>query len=75
VAVNLIVLAVTLLMAAFVGVWIFLPRLRAWMEMPKHRFLELQRRFPSVLRDHQPEREQPSQEERRHRPLDHKGDG
>ena len=27
-AVNLIVLAVTLLMAAFLGVWIFFPRLR-----------------------------------------------
>jgi hypothetical protein len=51
VAVNLIVLAVTLLMAAFVGVWIFFPRLRAWMEMPKHRFLEQQRRFPGVLRE------------------------
>jgi hypothetical protein len=51
VAVNLIVLAVTLLLAAFVGVWIFLPRLRAWMEMPKHRFLESQRRFPRVFRD------------------------
>ena len=62
-AVNLIVLAVTLLMAAFVGVWIFFPRLRAWMEMPKHRFLELQRRFPSVLRDRQPGREEPSQQE------------
>jgi len=49
-AVNLIVVAVTLLMAAFVGVWIFFPRLRAWMEMPKHRFLELQRRFPNVRR-------------------------
>jgi hypothetical protein len=54
VAVNLIVLAVTLLMTAFVGIWIFFPRLRAWMEMPKYRFLEQQRRFPSVLRDRQP---------------------
>jgi hypothetical protein len=61
VAVNLIVLAVTLLMAAFGGVWIFLPRLRAWMEMPKHRFLESQRQFPSVLRNRQSGREKPSQ--------------
>ncbi len=53
-AVNLIVLAVTLLMAAFVGVWIFFPRLRAWMEMPKYRFLEQQRQFPDVLRERQP---------------------
>jgi len=65
VAINLIVLAVTLLMAAFVGVWIFFPRLRAWMEMPKYRFLELQRKFPSVPRDRQPGREEPSQQEGR----------
>ena len=50
-AVNLIVLAVTLLMAAFLGVWIFFPRLRAWMEMPKYRFLERQRQFLGVFRD------------------------
>jgi hypothetical protein len=60
VAVNLIVLGVTLLMAAFLGVWIFFPRLRAWMEMPKYRFLERQRRFPDVLRDAQPGKEGPS---------------
>jgi hypothetical protein len=50
-AVNLIVLAVTLLMAGFVGVWIFFPSLRAWMEMPKYRFLEQQRSFPGVIRE------------------------
>jgi hypothetical protein len=65
VAVNLIVLAVTLLMATFLGLWIFFPRLRAWMEMPKYRFLEQQRRFPVVLRDRQPGREEPSQQEGR----------
>jgi hypothetical protein len=64
-AVNLIVLAVTLLMAAFLGVWIFFPRLRAWMEMPKYRFLEQQRQFPGVLRDRQPGRGGPSQQEGR----------
>ena len=64
-AVNLIVLAVTLLMAAFVSVWILFPRLRAWMEMPKYRFLERQRQFPSVLRERQPTREELSQQERR----------
>jgi hypothetical protein len=58
VAVNLIVLAVTLLMAAFVCVWLFFPRLRAWMEMPKYRFLEQQRRIPDVLRDRQPRSEE-----------------
>jgi hypothetical protein len=56
VAVNLIVVNVTLLLVAFVAVWIFAPRLRVWMEMPKHRFLESQRRFPTVLRDGQPSR-------------------
>jgi len=40
-------------MAAFVTVWILVPRLRAWMEMPKHRFLETQRQFPGVLREKQ----------------------
>jgi hypothetical protein len=52
------VLAVTLLMAAFLGVWIFFPRLRIWIEMPKYRFLEHQRRFPGVVRGRQPEREE-----------------
>ena len=64
-AVNLIVLAVTLLMTVFLGVWIFFPRLRAWMEMPKYRFLEQQRQFPGVLRDRQPGKEEPSQQEGR----------
>jgi hypothetical protein len=63
VAVNFIVLAVTLLMASFVGVWIFFPRLRAWMEMPKYRFLEQQRGFPDVLRERRAGKEEPSQQE------------
>lgn len=49
-AVNLIVGFVTLLMAGFLAVWIFFPHLRGWMEAPKYRFLERQRRFPEVLR-------------------------
>lgn len=53
--IDLIVLVVTLLMAAFLGVWILFPRLRAWMERPKYCFLEQQRRFPGVFRDRQPE--------------------
>ena len=59
-AVNLIVLAVTLLMAAFVGVWISFPRLRTWMESPKYRFLQQNRRFLGVLRDGQPSGEDSS---------------
>lgn len=50
-AVNIIVLTVTLLMAAFVGAWILLPRLRSWIEAPKYRFLDQQRRFPRIVRD------------------------
>jgi hypothetical protein len=49
-AVYCILSAVTLLMAVFVGVWIRCPGLRAWMEMPKHSFLEQQRRYPRVVR-------------------------
>jgi hypothetical protein len=51
VAVNLIVLVVTLLLAGFIAVWLFVPRVRPWMERPKHRFLERQRHFPAVVRD------------------------
>jgi len=58
-AINLIVLAVTLLMAAFVGVWFGFPRLPGWIEMPKHRFLESQGRFPSVLRNQEAHRKEP----------------
>jgi hypothetical protein len=61
VAINLIVLAVSLMMAAFVGVWLFFPRLRPWMEMPKHRFLEQQRMYPDVHRDGQRGEEVPSE--------------
>lgn len=50
-AVNLIVAAVTLLMAGFIAVWLAIPGLRPWMEAPKHRFLERQRRFPAVTRN------------------------
>ncbi len=57
-AVNIIVLAVTLIMAGYLGVWIFVPRLRAWMELPKYQFLEQQRRFHGVLRDPQPSSEE-----------------
>ncbi len=53
-AVNLIVLAVTVLAAGFIAVWLAVPGLRPWMEMPKHRFLHRQRRFPDVDRGSEP---------------------
>ena len=34
-AVNVIVVAVTLLMGGFVAVWLICPRCRAWFEAPK----------------------------------------
>jgi hypothetical protein len=46
VAVNLIVLAVTLLVAGFVLVWICFPPVRTWIEAPKYRVLEWPERFP-----------------------------
>ena len=54
-AVNLIVVAVTILVAGFVAVWIAVPGLRPWVEMPKHRFLQRQRRFPGVQRGSGPQ--------------------
>jgi hypothetical protein len=65
VAVNFIVLVVTLLMVAYLAVWIFFPRLRAWMEMPKYRFLERQRKFLGVVRGPQLTREEVSQQQPR----------
>ena len=52
--VNLIVLGATGLVAGFIALWIGFPRLRPWMERPKHCFLERQRRFPVVARDPAP---------------------
>jgi hypothetical protein len=51
VAINLIVAAVTLLMAGFVAVWTLSPSLRARIESPKDRFIESIRRFPRAVRD------------------------
>ena len=51
VAINLIVAAVTLLMAGFVAVWALFPSLRAWMESPTDRFIESDRHFPRAERN------------------------
>ena len=48
--VNLIVLAVTLLMGGFLGVWVAFPRLRPWIEAPKYRVLQWDRRWPAAVR-------------------------
>jgi hypothetical protein len=45
VAVNLIVLAVTLLVAAFLCVWVCFPSLRRWIEAPKYRVLQWPNRY------------------------------
>jgi hypothetical protein len=53
VAVNLIVLAVTLLVAAFLIAWVCFPRLRRWIEAPKYRVLQWPRRYPDAARPEQ----------------------
>jgi hypothetical protein len=50
-AINLIVLAVTLLTAGFLLVWALCPSLRPWMEAPKYRVLDWERRFPTATRE------------------------
>ena len=42
--------AVAILTTGYGLVWLFRPDLRDWMESPRDRFLELQRRFPRVVR-------------------------
>jgi hypothetical protein len=41
---------VTALMAAYCLLWLFCPTLRDWMESPRDRVLEGERRFPRVTR-------------------------
>lgn len=43
----LIVTALTLVVAAFVVAWLLLPGFRIWIEAPKYRVLEQERRFES----------------------------
>jgi hypothetical protein len=51
VAVNLIVIAVTLLVGGFLVIWLAFPRLRPWFEAPKYRILEWERRYPAAVRN------------------------
>jgi hypothetical protein len=48
--VYLTLAAVAILITGFGLVWFFRPDLRDWMESPRDHFLELQRRFPRVVR-------------------------
>jgi hypothetical protein len=43
--------AVTLLMAGYTLVWLLRPQSRAWMEAPRVRFLEQERRFRQVVHE------------------------
>jgi hypothetical protein len=42
--------AVAILTSGFGLVWLFCPELHAWMESPRDRFVEQQRRFPKIVR-------------------------
>ncbi len=53
-AVNMIVLSVTLLMLGFLAVWCCCPWLRPWLEAPKYRVLRWEQDFPSAVRAEQP---------------------
>jgi len=46
-ALNLILLAITLLMMGFLLVWCFFPGLRPWIEAPKYRVLQWESREPA----------------------------
>lgn len=48
--VNGIVAAATLLMVAFLFVWVFFPPLRPWFEAPKYRVLNWAKQFPEAVR-------------------------
>jgi hypothetical protein len=43
--INLIVAAMTAIAAGFLLFWIVRPSFRVWMEMPKYKMLEQERRF------------------------------
>jgi hypothetical protein len=50
VATELIVIAVTLLMAGFILIWWCRPALRTWMEAPKYRILTWEKSYPGAVR-------------------------
>jgi hypothetical protein len=48
-------IAVMLLMAGYTLVWLLCPQLRAWMEAPRARLLEQERRFSRVGHQRRPQ--------------------
>jgi hypothetical protein len=42
--------AVVILTSGYSFLWLFCPDLHAWMESPRDRFVECQRRFPEIVR-------------------------
>ncbi len=63
--VNCIVLAVTVLMALFVGVWCCCPWLRPWFEAPKYRILARENHRPTTSATSVLERERSADQPRR----------
>jgi hypothetical protein len=49
---DLIVLTSVLLTIAFVAVWLVSPRLRAWIERPKHHFHDAVKEYDREQRQH-----------------------
>ncbi|HEV3260048.1 MAG TPA: hypothetical protein VG013_24530 [Gemmataceae bacterium] len=56
-AVNVIVLLVTLLVAGFLLVWACSPTLRRWIEAPKYRVLQWPNHYPDAARPEQKARD------------------
>ena len=50
---NLLVTLMSLIAAAFVVVWFLRPDFRRWIEQPKYRLLEQEKRFEKAMREQQ----------------------
>ncbi|WP_263368064.1 hypothetical protein [Edaphobacter bradus] len=49
--INIIVGIITAMAVGFLVFWIFRPSFRRWVELPKYKMLEEERRFSDVRRD------------------------
>jgi hypothetical protein len=60
---NLLVLAITLLLAGFLLVWLLFPQVRPWIEAPKYRLLtweqQVEEKGPSRNRAGRPGKKEP----------------